>query len=296
VISKQNHHPLVIVNRFPYALTITSKGTTMPTLAANGADIYYEVHGQGQPFIFSSETACDGEIWKLYQVPEFARDHMVIVHDYRGTGRSSKPAMDYTTRMFCDDAVAILDHLGVKDAVVLGHSMGGRVAQLFALEYPKHVKKLILASTGASFPGAAGLPLAMCKEMIEWGYENYVRNHTIQVGFTDGFVEEQPDRMAAFFRARLANLCPVEFYLRHVLARQSHDTSGRLKNIRVPTLVMVGELEGDPRAAMSHRTSSEILAKAIPNAKFVTFPGQKHNYFASAPDEAHKVIRDFLRE
>jgi 3-oxoadipate enol-lactonase len=266
----------------------------MPTLSVNGADIYYEVHGQGQPFMFFSETACDGEIWKLHQVPEFARDHRVIVHDYRGTGRSSKPAMDYTTRMFCDDAVAILDHLGAKDAVVLGHSMGGRVAQLLALEYPRHVKQLILASTGASFPGAAGLPLAMCKEMIEWGYEKYVREHTIQVGFTDEFVRTQPARLEAFFGARLGNLSSVEFYLRHVLARQSHDTSGRLNDIRVPTLVMVGEREGDPRAAMSHRTSSEILAKGIPNAKFVTLPGQKHNYFASAPDEAHSVIRDFL--
>src|SRR6185503_5403813 len=134
------------------------------------------------------------------------------------------------------------------------------------------------------------------KEMIEWGYEKYVREHTIQVGFTDEFVKAQPDRLAAFFRARLGNLCPVEFYLRHVLSRQSHDTSARLKDIRVPTLVMVGELEGDPRAAMSHRTSSEILAKGIPNAKFVMLANQKHNYFASAPDEAHKIIRDFLRQ
>ena len=148
----------------------------------NEVEIYYDAHGEGQPFIFFSETACDGEIWKLYQVPEFSKDHRVITHDYRGTGKSSKPSIDYTTRMFCDDAMAILDHLQVDQAIVLGHSMGGRVAQLLALAYPERVKKLILASTGASFPGATGLPLAMCKEMIEWGYEKYVKEHTIQVG------------------------------------------------------------------------------------------------------------------
>ena len=220
----------------------------------------------------------------------------MIVHDYRGTGRSSKPSIDYTTRMFCDDAVAILNHLQVDQAIVLGHSMGGRVAQLVALEYSERVKKLILASTGASFPGAADLPLLMCKEMIEWGYPKYVREHTLQVGFTEEFARAQPDRIEAFFHARLANLCPVEFYLRHVLARQSHNTSGRLKDLQAPTLVMVGELEGDPRAAMSHRTSSEILAKGIPNAKFAMLANQKHNYFISAPDAAHKIIREFLRE
>ena len=262
----------------------------------DGNEIYYEAHGQGQAFIFFSETACDGEIWKLFQIPEFSKDHRVIIHDYRGTGRSTKPSIDYSTRTFCDDAVAILDDLNLKDAIVLGHSMGGRVAQWLALEYPERVKKLILASTGASFPGPAGLPLTMCKEMIEWGYEKYVREHTIQVGFMPEFVGDQPDRLEAFFRARLANICPVEFYLRHVLARQGHDTSGRLGEIRVPTLVMVGEHEGDPAVVMTHRMSSDILAKGIPHAKFVMLPGQKHNYFASAPDTAHKIVRKFLND
>jgi len=228
-------------------------------------------------------------------VPEFSKDHRVIVHDYRGTGRSSKPSIDYATRMFCDDAMAILEYLQVKDAIVLGHSMGGRVAQLLALEYPERVKKLILASSGASFPGPVGLPLTMCKEMIEWGYEKYVREHTIQVGFTDEFVKGEPERLEAFFRTRLANLCPVEFYLRHVLARQAHDTSQRLKDIRVPTLVIVGEKEGDANLPMTHRMSADILARGIPNAKLVVLPNQKHNYFASDPETVHKIIRDFLK-
>jgi pimeloyl-ACP methyl ester carboxylesterase len=246
--------------------------------------------------LFFSETACDGEIWKLFQVPEFSKDHKVITHDYRGTGRSGKPSIDYTTRMFCEDGVALLDHLKAKDAIVLGHSMGGRVAQLVALEHPERVSKLILASTGASFPGAPALPLSMCKEMIEWGYEKYIRQHTLQVGFTDEFVRNHREIVEGFFAVRLANLSPVEFYLRHVLSRQGHDTSGRLNEIRVPTLVMVGELEGDPHVVMTHRMSADILAKGIPGAKFVMLPNQKHNYFASAPELVHKVIREFLRE
>ena len=268
----------------------------MPTLRGKDAEIYYEVHGKDRPFMLLSETACDGEIWQRYQVPEFSKDHLVITHDYRGTGRSSKPSSDYTTKIFCDDAAAILNHLDAQDAIVLGHSMGGRVAQLLALDYPERVGKLILASTGAAFPGATGLPLTMVREMVEWGYPKYVREHTIQVGFTNEFVTTHTDRVEEFFRTRLANLCPVEFYLRHVLARQSHDTRERLKNIRVPTLVLVGEHEGDPNLASTHRASSEMLAKTIPGAQFVILPGQKHNYFASAPETAHRIIRDFLRE
>ena len=54
--------------------------------AKDGVDIYYEVSGQGTPFLFLSETACDGAVWNIYQVPEFARDHRVVIVDYRGTG------------------------------------------------------------------------------------------------------------------------------------------------------------------------------------------------------------------
>jgi len=267
----------------------------MPKVKVNDIELYYEEHGSGRPMIFLSETACDGEVWKINQVGEFSKDHRVITFDYRGTGQSSKPSIDYTTQMFCADVIGLMDYLKAEDAVVVGHSMGGRVAQLLALDHPQRVKKLILASTGASFPGAAGLPLRMCKEMIEWGYERYVREHTIQVGFTDEFAKSQPQRLEAFFRQRLENICPVEFYLRHVLSRQGHDTSARLKDIRMATLVMVGELEGDPNVVMTHRMSSDILAKGIPNAKFVMLPKQKHNYFASDPEMAHKVIREFLQ-
>ena len=68
--------------------------------------------------------------------------------------------------MFTDDAAALLDHLDVEQAIVCGHSMGGVVAQLLAIEYPRKVKKLVLASSGTSHPGAHGIPLAMCRDMV----------------------------------------------------------------------------------------------------------------------------------
>ena len=135
----------------------------MPFLHLKDTELYYEVHGRGQPMVFLSETACDGEVWKLYQVEEFSRDHQVILHDYRGTGRSDKPSIDYSTKMFCDDAAALMDHLGVEKAIVIGHSMGGRIAQLLALDYPEKVDKLVLASTGAAFPPLKDFPSRFAK-------------------------------------------------------------------------------------------------------------------------------------
>lgn len=268
----------------------------MTILRLPETEIYYEVHGQGQPIVFLSETACDGEVWKIYQVPEFSRDHRVIIHDYRGTGRSAKPSMDYTTKMFCEDVAALMDHLNAEDAIVCGHSMGGRVAQLLALDHPKKVKKLILASTGAHFPDTKGLPLKICKEMIEWGHEKYERDHSILVGFTEEFAKKYPERVGRYLNVRMQNLCPVEFHLRHILARQSHDTSGRLKDIRQPTLILVGEDDRNMTSEINHRMSSEILAKAIPNSKLVVLPNERHSYFFGNPEAAHRIIREFIKE
>lgn len=266
----------------------------MPILRRDDVELYYEVHGEGRPFVFISETACDGEVWKIYPVPEFARDHQVVTFDYRGTGRSGKPSIKYTTDMFADDVAAIMEQVGAKDAIVCGHSMGGRVAQLLALDHPGKVGKLILASTGASFPHTKGIPLKLAKEMVEMGYERYVRDSSVAVGFTEDFVQRYPGRVQRYLEVRMANLAPVECYLRHVIARQEHDTSHRLKDIQVPTLILVGEQDRSVTSDMDHRTSADILARGIAHARLVILPGERHSYFFANPDTAHRAIRDFL--
>jgi 3-oxoadipate enol-lactonase len=266
----------------------------MPLLKLHDIDIYYEVHGQGAPFMFFSETACDGEIWKTHQVPEFSRDHRVIIHDYRGTGKSSWPSEQYTCDDFVDDAAAILDHLGAGPATVLGHSMGGRVAMLMALEYPEKVKNIIVASSGPGVPGAPPIPFKMCKEMVQWGYEKYVREHTLEVGWTPEYIKRHPDRVEQFLALRIKNLPPLESYLLHVVARQACDLSARVKELRHPTLVLVGDLDHSSATGSSHRSTSEALAKELPNGTFAVLPDEAHNYFMTNPGPAHRLIRQFL--
>jgi 3-oxoadipate enol-lactonase len=263
--------------------------------AKDGVDIYYEVAGQGTPFLFLSETACDGAVWNIYQVPEFARDHRVVSIDYRGTGLSGKPSTQYSTDLFADDAATVLDHLGLDGAVICGHSMGGRVAQLLAVNHPRKVSKLVLASSGAAHPGDRGIPLRIAKEMVEMGYEKYVRDHTIVVGWTETYARNHMNLIEKYLQVRMANLCPVEFYFRHVLARQEHDTSGRLKDIKVPTLILVGDDDHFVVSDMSHRSGAEILANGIANAKLVVLPGERHSYFYSEPENVHGMIREFLK-
>ncbi len=267
----------------------------MPYLTLKGAEIYYEVHGDGPPFLFCSVTGLDHQAWKFHQVPEFSRDHKVIVFDYRGTGKSSKTVQKYSIKMFTEDAAALLDYLNVEQAIVCGHSMGGVVAQLLALDYPRRVKKLILASSGSSHPGASGIPLAMCRDMVRLGFERYIREHTIETGWTKEFVAAHPALIEEFLCMRMSGIAPLENYLHFVLARQEHDHTARLKEIRVPALILVGDDEHHGASDKSHWHAAHELARAISNAKLVILPGEGHHYLATNPGAAHQAIREFLK-
>jgi pimeloyl-ACP methyl ester carboxylesterase len=266
----------------------------MPFLKRDDAEIYYEVHGDGAPFLFCSVTGLDHQAWKFHQVEEFSRDHKVILFDYRGTGKSSKAAQEYSIKLFTDDAAAILNHLHAEHAIVCGHSMGGVVAQLLALDYPQLVKKLILASSGSAHPGARGIPLAMCRDMVRKGFEGYIREHTIETGWTKEFVAKNPAQIEKFLQVRMSGIAPLENYLHFVLARQEHDHTARLKDIGVPTLVLVGDDENHGATDNTHWAAAHQLAKAIPNAKLVVLAGEGHHYLATNPAAAHKAIRQFI--
>jgi pimeloyl-ACP methyl ester carboxylesterase len=266
----------------------------VPFLKHDGIEIHYEFHGTGTPLLFFSETACAGDIWNTFQVPEFSRDHLVVTHDYRGTGRSTRPTAQYSCEDFVDDAAAILDHLNAGPAILLGHSLGGRVAMLMALRYPEKVRKLIVASVGPGVTNAPPIPFKMCREMVEWGYEKYVREHTLEVGWTPEYIEKHRDRVEGFLKVRMGNLPTLEDYLRHVVARQACDLSTRLRDIKQPTLVIVGAEDHGSATGASHRQTSEAMAKELPNGRFAVIPKEAHNYFMTNPDEAHRIIRKFL--
>ncbi len=267
----------------------------MPVLSLNDVDIAYDVAGSGMPLLLLSATALHSEPWTIHQVPEFAQDHRVITYDQRGIGRSVMRSKDFSANSQVADALALLDHLRVDKAVLWGHSMGGRIAQLIALDHPDRVAALVLASTGAWFP-TRGVPVSMCMELAEKGYERYVREHSYEVGVSKAFAQAHPAIVDEFMRIRLSNPPPIEAFLRHVVARQDIDTSQRLADIRVPTLVMLGGDEGHPSASgVTHQSSSELLAKSIPGAEFVVIPGQGHYYPYVEPKPTNAAVRDFLK-
>ena len=120
----------------------------MPVVRTNSIDLYYEVQGAGTPLVLLAGLGYPGWQWHR-MAPLLAQRCQVFTLDNRGVGRSDKPAGPYTASLLAADTVGLLDALGIEQAAIMGHSMGGFIAQALALEYPQRVSKLILASTAS---------------------------------------------------------------------------------------------------------------------------------------------------
>ena len=122
------------------------QGTDMPKVRLGNVSIYYEEHGQGDPLALIMGYGGSSEWWSR-QVPHFSQMFCVITFDNRGTGQSDKPNMPYTMEMMAADLAGVLDAADVDAAHIFGISMGGMIAQHFALLYPDRVISLVLGCT-----------------------------------------------------------------------------------------------------------------------------------------------------
>lgn len=266
----------------------------MPSLSIDDTLLHYDVEGHGPPIVFCSATATHGDVWKLHQTRRFARNHSVITFYQRGTGRSTTSSLDFSTKRLAADVAMLLAHLEAEPAVVCGHSNGGRVAQYLAVEYPHVVAKLVLMSSGGA-SGAQGIPFNLCKEMVELGYEPWVRDQAVRLGFTTDYVAQHPEDLERFLAVRLAAPPSLDIYLRHVLGRQAFNLGERIKGIAASTLVMVGEDEDHgPPGHITHCVYARGLANDIPNAHLAMLKGQAHYYYYSDPYTTNRLISEFV--
>ena len=245
---------------------------------------------------FNAATATWGELWKFHQVDDFSPNYRVIIFDQRGTGRSKTQSKDFSTERLAADAAVLLGHLDARDAIVLGHSNGGRVAQCLALTYPELVGRLILASSGARAKGGPkGIPIAVCMDLVEKGYERSVWDGGLSTGFTAAYRDSHPQEVEQFLKVRGQGMPPLEIFLGHVIGRQNYDPSEALKTIKAPTLVMVGDDEDHgATGGLTHLAAAKQLAGQIPGAGLVVFKSQGHYYYFSAHEEMRRVIGEFL--
>lgn len=260
------------------------------TIDVDGHPIAYELRGTGVPLVLVAGTGYPGATWPRELVDPLAERHAVLTFDHRGTGATRPSSERYSTRLFARDALGLLDALGLEPAHVLGHSMGGRVAQWMALDRPERLRSLILAATGPGQfredrPVTRGVPVHAAVELVEKGYERYMREHMEATFFTPEFAASHPERVDWLHDAFWRHRPDLENYLRHIVARQEHQTADRVKEIHVPTLVLIGDRDTAAMGTGVHTEQSDFLLSHVPGATKAVIGGASHGMFWSHPRE-----------
>jgi pimeloyl-ACP methyl ester carboxylesterase len=258
---------------------------------ANGARLYYEVYGEGEPLLLIPASA-QSHLALENDVPVYAGEFKVIVFDSRGTGQSSFPeGVDVTTALMADDAAALLDALNVQSAHVYGVSMGGMVAQEMALRHPEKVQSLIL---GATTPGGSHSVPAE-----DWAVAAFVAAlnqgvtapNFLEILFSPAYLaEHRPEAIAWVERLGGGPPTPPQVVAAHARALAGHDAYDRLPSMTAPTLILHGA--DDPLVPAEN---ARILAERIPGAELILFEGAREEYRCEKRAEANAAVLDFLR-
>jgi pimeloyl-ACP methyl ester carboxylesterase len=271
----------------------------MESARLNGVDLAYSVRGQGRPLLLIHGTGVPASTWPAEWIDRLAGSVQVIMFDYRGTGSTPATPETLSTRLLAADVAALLQHLDAYPADILGHSMGGRVAQWLALDNPHLVRSLVLDSTGpgefgGEFPVTRGLPLRVAVETAEMGMLGHFKHETAEVGFTPDYLDGRARGFHEFVEAFAANPTSIENYFRLTIARQLHQTAGLLRDITVPTLVTVGDHETTTGGTGSHVDQAKYLARMIPNSELRILENLAHYHFWQDPKGTSDLVLGWL--
>jgi pimeloyl-ACP methyl ester carboxylesterase len=260
-----------------------------------GGQLYYEVAGTGHPLVFIHAGVADNRMWDEQFVP-FAERYRVIRYDTRGFGKTRTEGVEFSNRQ---DLYDLLTHLGVETAYVIGLSRGGQIAVDFTVEHPEMVAALIPAAAGLSgydqplgdsdaVQQEAALFTRM-EELWEKGAHDELQELEVHA-WVDG--PRQPvGRAASDVRERVREMNAGAYNRGEPEPKpQPLDppAAGRLHEIAVPTLVLIGDLDELATQAMA-----EYMAQHIPGARKVVFPGAAHMVNMEQPERFNEVVLEF---
>jgi pimeloyl-ACP methyl ester carboxylesterase len=263
----------------------------MPKKNVNGIEIYYELHGRGDFLVLIMGLRRNIEWW-YRQLPALSAQFQVLVFDNRGAGRTDKPAMEYSIRLFADDTALLMKSLKIESAHVLGVSMGGYIAQELAIHYPNMVRSLILGCTGAGGKSAVFMSPERLKKYtaVEGLSPEEILKKDMDIFFSDRFIRQQPEKTREFTKISMRYYQPPDAFQRQFDACLRHDTADRLRRIKVPTLILAGD--DDPLVPPEN---SRILKERIPHAQLYLFPGLRHCFFIEAGEEFNQKAIAFFK-
>jgi aminoacrylate hydrolase len=256
----------------------------------DGAELYYETHGSGPPLMLVAGLGGDGRFWDAH-LPELARNFAVIVHDHRGTARSTLSRIDYSVAQMADDALQLIDGLGLEKVHWCGHSTGGAMGQVLACDHPRRIDRLVLSATWAK-TDAYFRRLFEVRAMVlrELGPVAYQKSSALALHMAAWVRDHDSDLAAAEAKAHETIPMP-EIVLSRIAAIVAHDRREQLKSVRLPTLAICAR---DDNVTPYYFT--EELVGLIPGARAHALANGGHFFPNVHGAEFRRVMTSFLLE
>ena len=264
----------------------------MPIAKVGDIDLYYEIQGSGDPLVLIMGYGADSGRWFAIR-DKLAQEHRLIIFDNRGTGRSDKPEGPYTPEMMAGDVVGLLDAIGVDRANVFGASMGGAIAQYFALIYPQRLKNLILGCTncgGKKYIKPSLFAIAFLMSIAKMPVEKKFQKMVPWVLGKD-FIKKNPEVVKRYVEISTENPTPERASVAQYNVVITFDTYDRLAQIKASTLVICGAKD-----RIVNPKNAKILASKIPGAELHIIENSGHAFYIDSSEEAARIVLQFLRK
>jgi pimeloyl-ACP methyl ester carboxylesterase len=265
----------------------------MPEVNVNDVKLHYDVQGGGDPLLVVMGLGSSSAAWNPELIAGLARSFRVITYDNRGTGRSDKPDIPYSLEIFAADAIALLDALKLDRVHLFGVSMGGMIAQEFALRYAPRLQTLTLGCTTLGGRNAVPPPPESIKLLTaprDGASEEAIIRRGWPLAYTPAFIRDRRDKLEESIPRLLAHPTPVFAYKRHLDATYGLKTYDRIPAITTPTLILTGAED-----VLIPAKNAEILAQRIPGARLQIIPALGHAFFNENPAAFLEVFVPFAQ-
>lgn len=258
----------------------------MPFVNNQSAKIYWDEQGQGTPLLLIMGLGYSSTLWHRMR-PALAQHFRTIALDNRGVGLSDVPPGPYSTATMASDAVAVLDAAAVPHAHVFGVSMGGMIAQEFALHYPERMRALILGCTSPGGPSAVRAEKKVSDILFAPGMTlEQAREAMLPFIYDASTPREKIEEDLSLRRRWLPTQAGYLAQLQAILVWESYS---RLGKIKAPTLVIHGKSD-----ALVPPANGKLIAECIPGAKLVMLDHASHLFTTDQTAAAHQAILEFL--
>jgi aminoacrylate hydrolase len=260
----------------------------MPRISIGDCHLYYERHGAGFPVLLVTGLAGTAQYWND-QIPALSRSFEVVVHDHRGIGESDPATCTSTMERLAADVVALMDALHIDKAHVVGHSAGGAVAQILAIQHPHRLASIVIAASWTKADAYFRRLFAYRKEtLLRLGPASYVQANTLFL-YPSNYINRHHERLRQVEAQALAHFPQPEHMLSRIDAILAFDRTAELGRIRTPTLIVAAQDDLVTPAYLS-----EDLARRIPGAEAKFFPHGGHYFTQVLPREFNHAVMPFL--